>query len=86
MFQAEEGRSYQIELALGSLPGSSTNRYDSDGEWQGVDVTRRGDFGVSQPQLPELKIPEAERSGSHYVSLAGPDDETGSYTLTITAL
>ena len=80
MFQAEEGRSYQIELALGSLPGSSTNRYDSDGERQGVDVTRRGDFG-----FPSRSFLEAERSGSYYVSVAGLDDETGSYALTTTA-
>ncbi len=82
VMDAEEGKSYHIEVDVSSLTGYVTTLYDSSGEFLGVSVTTNAREGFPFPRLLE-----AERSGSYYVSVdGGLDNATGSYTLKITQL
>ena len=74
-FEAEEGKIYQIDVALGTLSDSEVTLYDADGEW----LIFNDDYGDS---LASRILWEAPSAGSYYVEVIGFGG-TGSYTLTI---
>ena len=80
-FQAEEGESYRIELALGTLD-SSWLQLDDDGDWI-EDLGQVSNYGDS----PTSRIVwEAPSSGEYYVivtSSCAPNVCIGSYTLSV---
>ena len=79
VFQVEKDKSYEIEIAVGSLPTYVMNRYDTDGEWAGVSVTAN-----AQSRFPFREVLHAAESGSYYVTIdGGLDNATGSYSLTV---
>ena len=73
-FQAEAGRSYQIDVALGTLDDSIVGLYDADGSF----LDANDDYG--DPYASRLYW-EAPSSGERYVAVYG--DGTGTYTLTV---
>ena len=78
VFEAEEGRLYDIDVALGTLPGSSVEVYDADGWLQ----NRSHDSYDCGESLALCLVWEALSSGSYYVEVSYQRG-TGSYTLTI---
>ncbi len=74
-FQAEEGVSYQIDVALGTLSDSLVGLYDADE----LLLAFNDDHDDS---LASRIVWEAPRSGGYYIAVEGYG--TGSYTLTIT--
>ena len=75
-FQAEEGRSYPIDMALGTLDDSTVSLFDSDGQYAGSYYYDRNTPGLSW---------EAPSSGEHYVSVEGYGG-IGTYTLTVSLI
>ena len=73
-FQAEAGRSYQIDVALGTLDDSIVGLYDADGSF----LDANDDYG--DPFASRLYW-EAPSSGERYVAVWGYG--TGTYTLTV---
>ena len=85
MFDAEEGRVYEIEVLLGSLSDSYVNLYGSDGELlASEDDTRRSYIQGSRV------VWEAPAAGVYYVAVSSHLGEwvgdTGSYILTVLLL
>ncbi len=74
-FQAEEGRSYQIDMALGTLDESIVNLFDSDGQSVGSYYDDRDTSRLSW---------EAPSSGEFYVAVEGYG--IGTYTLTVSLI
>ena len=76
VFDAVEGKLYQIDVALETLGDSVVTLYNSD-EWE---LAFNDDYsGSSASRI----FWEAPSSGSYYVEVASWGDGTGSYTLTI---
>ena len=73
-FQAEQGESYQIDVALGTLHDSTVDLYDSDG-WL---MDSNDDYGDT---LASRLYWNAPSSGERYVAVEGYG--TGTYTLTV---
>ena len=74
-FQAEEGRSYQIDMVLGTLDESIVNLFDSDGQSVGSYYDDRDTSRLSW---------EAPSSGEFYVAVEGYG--IGTYTLTVSLI
>ena len=77
-FEAEEGKVYQIDVDLGTLPDSWLDIYDSDGFQIASNDDRDDD------SLASRIVWEAPSSGEYYAAVGGFG--TGSYTLTVEAL
>ena len=76
-FQAEQGRSYQIDVALGTLDDSIVELYDSD--WSFLDSN--DDYGETYASRLYWEAPS---SGERYVMVWGADTSSrGTYTLTV---
>ena len=75
LFQAEEGQSYRINVALGNLSDSVIELYDANEEW----LAANDDHGDS---FASRIVWVAPRSGEYYVAVFGWGG-TGSYTLTV---
>ena len=73
-FQAEQGESYQIDVALGTLDDSIVSLLDSDGSF----VDTNDDYGDT---LASRLFWEAPSSGERYVAVEGFG--IGTYTLTV---
>lgn len=78
-FTAQEGRTYRMDVALGTLDSYNyeINLYGPDGDvidW------------VPYSQRESGYAWEAPASGEYYVAVASSDNETGSYTLTVTPI
>ena len=73
-FQAEQGQSYQIDVALGSLDDSIVGMYDSDGLF----LDSNDDYSGNTASRLLWQAPSA---GERYVSVYGYG--TGTYTLTV---
>ena len=73
-FQAEQGQSYQIDVALGTLHDSTVDLYDSDG-WL---MDSNDDYGDT---LASRLYWNAPSSGERYVAVEGYG--IGTYTLTV---
>ena len=78
-FAAERGETYRIDVDLGTLEDSFATLYDSGLRPLGVD----DDGGES---LGSRITWTAAESGTHYVAVEGWGSDTGSYTLTVTAV
>ena len=79
VFVAEGGKSYQIQVDVGSLSHHVTTLYDSDGEFLSVSATTNARSG-----RPFSRFLDAEKSGSYYVAVdGGLDNATGYYTLKV---
>ncbi len=79
VFWAEYGTTYEIDVALGSLPDSTATLYD-DGAYElafNDDYTDNGDHAASRIHW------QADYTGHHFVAVEGFVDSTGTYTLTI---
>ena len=77
VFEAVEGRSYRVEVALGSLEDSVVVLYDADGR----ELAFNDDHGDSLASLISWVAPE---SGRYYVEVGSFDASgTGSYTLSV---
>ena len=74
-FQAEEGRSYPIDMALGTLDDSTVSLIDSDGQYAGSYYYDRDTPGLSW---------EAPSSGEFYVVVESYG--IGTYTLTVSLI
>ena len=74
-FQAEEGRSYPIDMALGTLDDSTVSLIDSDGQYAGSYYYDRDTPGLSW---------EAPSSGEFYVAVESYG--IGTYTLTVSLI
>ena len=75
-FTAVEGRLYQIDVGLGTLPDSVLVLLGPDG----LELTFNDDYGDS----PASRIVwEAPASGDYYLEVRGFSSDSGSYTLTI---
>ena len=77
-FEAERGETYQVDVALRTLPDSELTLYGPDGEW----LAYSDDYGDS---LASQIIWEAPGSASYHVEVGGFEG-TGSYTLSIVVL
>ena len=80
VFRAEQGMRYQIEVALGTLPGSTASLY-GDGPYE-----LTGEYNYTDASRIHWR---AEYTGDHYVAVQGPrgmytGTDTGTYTLTVT--
>ena len=75
LFQAEEGQTYRIDVALGNLSDSVVELYDANEEW----LAANDDHGDS---FASRIVWVAPRSGEYYVAVFGWGG-TGSYTLTV---
>ncbi len=75
LFQAEEGQTYRIDVALGNLSDSVVELYDADEEW----LAANDDHGDS---FASRIVWVAPRSGEYYIAVFGWGG-TGSYTLTV---
>ena len=73
-FQAEEGRSYQIDVALGTLNDSVVDLYGYDGAF----LDSNDDYGDTRASRLSW---QASSSGERYVAVAGYG--IGTYTLTV---
>ena len=76
-FQAEQGESYQIDVALGTLDDSIVDLYDADGSF----LDSNDDYGDT---LASRLYWEAPSSGERYVLVGGYG--TGTYTLTVSLI
>ena len=76
VFEAEAGRSYEIDVALDTLEDSTVTLYDPDGR----ELPYNDDHADS---LASRLVWEAPDPGRYYLAVAGYD--SGSYTLTVTA-
>ena len=79
VFEAEQGRLYQIDVTLGTLPDSVATLYDPDGF-----VLEHNDDHADT--TASRLYWEAQASGNLYVAVEGWSDSTGTYTLAVTAL
>ena len=75
-FDAREGESYQIDVALGTLGDSVVAVYDADE----TNLAGNDDYGGS---LASRIFWEAPTAGRYYAEVASLGDGTGSYTLTV---
>ena len=73
---ANAGRSYQIDVFLGTLDDSVLTIYDADG-WE---VAYNDDYGDGTASRIMWEPPV---TGVYYVEVSGYDEETGSYILTV---
>ena len=78
VFDALEGKLYQIDVALGTLEDSVATLYDSEA----APVEYNDDHGGTSASRILWVAPS---SGSYYVEVASWGDGTGSYTLTVAA-
>ena len=76
-FQAEAGRGYQIDVALGTLDNSIVELYDADGSF----LDANDDYGVTYASRLSWVAPS---SGEHYVFVGGYG--IGTYTLTVSLI
>ena len=76
-FQAEQGESYQIDVALGTLDDSIVDLYDADGSF----LDSNDDYGDTSASRLYLEAPS---SGERYVLVGGYG--TGTYTLTVSLI
>ena len=80
LFQAEEGQTYVIEVALGTLTDSAVGLYDAGGD---VEVWNN-DYGDSLGSRIKWT---ARASGDYFLTVEGFDvDSSGTYTLALTLL
>ncbi len=78
-FAAERGQTYRIDVDLGTLDDSVAALYDS--------ASRELDFDDDGGESFGSRITwTAAESGTHYVAVTGWGSDTGSYTLTVTAV
>ena len=75
-FEAVAGQSYEIDVALDSLPDSLVELLDSSGQ----QLAENDDYGDS---LASRIVWEAQVGGRYYVVVSGYDSGVGSYTLTV---
>ena len=73
-FQAEQGQSYQIDVALGTLHDSTVDLYDGDGSF----LDTNDDYGDT---LASRLYWNAPSSGERYIAVVGYG--IGTYTLTV---
>ena len=78
-FAAERGQTYRIDVDLGTLNDSVMTLYDSD-SWE---LAFDDDGGESWGSRITWTAAESD---AHYVAVAGWGSDTGSYTLTVTAV
>ncbi|MCY4639586.1 MAG: PPC domain-containing protein, partial [Chloroflexi bacterium] len=78
-FTAERGQTYRIDVDLGTLDDSVAALYDSDSRQLELNDDGGESFGSRITWT-------ATESGTHYVAVAGWGGDTGSYTLTVTAI
>ena len=78
-FAAERGQTYRIDVDLGTLDDSVAALYDSDSRQLEFDDDGGESFGSRITWT-------AAESATHYVAVAGWASDTGSYTLTVTAM
>ena len=76
-FEAQEGQTYEIDIALGTLPDSWMGLFAADGEVLAVN----DDYGETLASRITLEAPS---SGTYYAIVGGWFGVTGSYTLAIT--
>ena len=76
-FQAEQGESYQIDVALGTLDDSIVDLYDVDGSF----LDSNDDYGDTYASRLYWEAPS---SGERYVLVGGYG--TGTYTLTVSLI
>ena len=76
-FQAEQGESYQIDVALGTLDDSIVDLYDADGSY----LDSNDDYGDT---FASRLYWEAPSSGERYVTVEGYG--IGTYTLTVSII
>ena len=76
-FQAEQGESYQIDVALGTLDDSIVDLYDADGSF----LDSNDDYGDTSASRLYWEAPS---SGERYVLVGGYG--TGTYTLTVSLI
>ena len=76
-FQAEQGQSYQIDVALGTLDDSIVELYDADGSF----LDSNDDYGDTYASRLYWEAPS---SGERYVLVGGYG--TGTYTLTVSLI
>ena len=77
VLEAEEGRSYEIDVTLGTLSDSTLRLYDADG----AELAYNDDYADS---LASRLTWEAPDSGTYHLAVAGYTSDPGTYTLTIT--
>ena len=77
-FQAEQGQSYQIDVALGSLDDSIVDLYDANGLFLDGNDDYSGGSTASRLSW------QAPSSGELYVAVAAYGSGIGTYTLTVT--
>ena len=75
-FEAVAGQSYEIDVALGSLPDSLAELLDSNGQ----QLAENDDYGDS---LASRIVWEAPGGGRYYIVVSGYDSGVGSYALTV---
>jgi len=78
-FAAERGQTYRIDVDLGTLDDSVVALYDSRARELDFDDDGGESFGSRITWT-------AAESATHYVAVAGWGSDTGSYTLTVTAI
>ena len=78
-FTADQRQTYRIDVDLGTLEDSVAALYDADARQLDFDDDGGDSYGSRITWT-------ASESGTHYVAVAGWGSDTGSYTLTITAL
>ena len=78
-FAAERGQTYRIDVDLGTLYDSVAALYDSGSRQLDFDDDGGDSFGSRITWT-------AAESATHYVAVAGWASDTGSYTLTVTAM
>lgn len=75
-FWAEQGRLYQIDVALGTLPDSILEPHDP--EWFEM-MYEDTDFDIAISGIQW----QASYTGDHHVSVRGYEGYTGTYALTV---
>ena len=78
-FQAQQGQSYQIDVALGSLYDSRVELYDYDGTF----LDSNDDFGDTRASRLYW---QASSSGELYVSVRAFGSGMGTYTMTVSII
>ena len=78
-FQAEQGESYQIDVALGTLDDSIVELYDADGSF----LETNDDYGGTFASRLYWEAPSNGVYGVYYVAVTGFYGVVGTYTLMV---